>query len=337
MTVRTTIGHDRRVDQFEPAIRQSESQTLASVFLVHALRHRLCGPGGLEALEYGFLRAFGISGFERALVAFVELTQALASGSRRPFKLNPVSEKTFTNDEATIARSLDCLHRGDSARAALMVEWMINRRCQGQVLNALTTVVSLLRDHMWTPSASESAPGSNGVGARRDRDVAIAGTDRLSTLGLHELLDFERVIVISARLWVDEYKAREQAGRKGPFARINQYLTANGLPGAAHSLNGILYNISVAASRPVAILCPNCEGVSKDELLLLSAVSCHQRQQIDVSQLMLSAFLPPSAATLTLGAIGGLAHLLTEQGQALPARAFQPANDGREQAHLYLH
>ncbi len=337
MTVRTTVTQNLSGERFASPIGQVDRQSQAGVFLVHALRHQLCGPGGLDALEYGFLRAFGISGFERGLVAFLELMQALASESRRPLSLNTASKKSLTNDEKTIARCVDCLHRGDVARAAMLVEWLIAPGAQGQVINALTVFASLLREHMWAPSNLELEPAANEHEESVQQTAQIAGKDELSSIGLHELLDSERVIVIAARLWVDEYKVRGQAGRKGPFARINDYLAARSLPGAAHSLNGILYNISVAASRPVAILCPNCDGVSKDELLLLAAISCHQHQQVDVSQMMLSAFLSPSAATLTLGAVGGLANMLIERNQPLPARLFHPANDGQTQDHLCLH
>ncbi|MEO1249593.1 MAG: hypothetical protein AAFW76_07105 [Pseudomonadota bacterium] len=271
------------------------------------------------------------------MVAFVDLTQALASNCRRPLKLNTVSKKSLTNDEATIVCCLECLHRGDKPRTRMMVEWLVIPQAQGQVINALASFASLAREHMWAPAAPDHAPASNDHEADTDRDPAIAGRDQLSSLALSDLLDFERLIVTSARLWVDEFKARGQAGRKGPFARINEFLDANGLPGSAHSLNGILYNISVAASRPVAILCPNCEGVSKDELLLLSAISCHQQQQVDIAQMMLSAFLPPAAATLTLGAVGGLAHMLMEGDRALPVRVFHAAESGREPATLYVH
>jgi len=152
-----------------------------------------------------------------------------------------------------------------------------------------------------------------------------------------DLTDVERTIVLAARLWVQEHKMKGKQGRKGSSARVAEYLKANGLEGASHSLTGILYNISVAARRPVFILCPTSDGLSNDEMTLLTAISCYQLEKVEAAQSMLAKYMSPAAAGLTLGPIGGLADFLLRQTIELPCRWPNPANDGGGRAWMRLH
>lgn len=296
--------------------RSVASLTLAEQIVVWGLRRYQAARAGLEPLAPMFQRIFGPQDTPRALESFSHLIDRL---NRRP-RGNAAGfmDQHLSAIEAMLLELMTGLQRADRGRARIVAVLMAGNEGADDLIAVAGGFAALLEDA--------------GFGLREDRPAAAA-TGRLSISGssgpapepqrapaavmTEDLAAGEMLLLQAIRLWVGCVKMRLCG-----FERIEQHFQAHAIADAAPSLHAILHHTAVAAERPVDVRCPPCRLLSPDEALMLHAVACGQRARTAEAYDALSAWLPPTAARLTLDAVAGISRALRRAEIELPLRRW---------------
>jgi hypothetical protein len=304
-----------------PPSRAVADLVLAEQIVVWALRRYRAGAAGLEPLAGTFRRVFGLDGVERALAAFGQFIAALERHSRQreapPADDGDPAEYRLrlSATEACVLRLLAAAQGDDPLTASAVATWLVRPAGQGRLLDgAIAFAASLARAGQSLP-LDPVAPGlgaaESGTAGRRLLPAAAARRD---------LGEAERLVLTGLRLWVGRVRRGECGG-----GDLYRHLAGHGAAAATPGLHGLLYNLSVAAARPIDIRCPACPGLSPDEARLLRALAAAQSGGAGALQEILQDLLAPAAARLTAAPVRGAALALAEAGVDLPPRAWDLA------------
>ncbi|MEM7252599.1 MAG: hypothetical protein AAF493_14380, partial [Pseudomonadota bacterium] len=103
------------------------------------------------------------------------------------------------------------------------------------------------------------------------------------------------------RKWVQALQAD-----RAPDAAVHPLFTTHGVGEAARSLDTLMRNIALTATRDVDVRCPQCKSVSPDEDRILSAVGALESVGPSRSVELLMDMVPAAAARLSLPALSEL-------------------------------
>lgn len=133
----------------------------------------------------------------------------------------------------------------------------------------------------------------------------------------------ECVLLIAMRWWVAD---RRQGA--DPLPRLCQALATAGAHDAAFSVDRLMAIVAGSATRPVAVHCPRCPGLSDDERHLLHVASLVQAGKRDVAERALrTALLSAQGAEFALGPLEDVGTLFAE-ARLFFRRRRPPASGG---------
>jgi hypothetical protein len=281
---------------------------LPQQIMIWSLRRYATGNGRSEVLAPMFRRIFGLAGVEEALTAFAGLMMALEHRGRRPIRIEPMTARRLSADEACVLRLMAAQQRGDEDTAMAVAAWLVNAPAMDDLLRASRALAIALasREHLVQEPAA-AAPHARPSTDRQAPTEAVA-----------ELEPGEAVLLRGIRLWVDRFKKRECG-----LWELNRHFTAHGLGQATPSLHAILFNSSVATLRSLDVRCARCPSLSPDEARMLHAVASLQAEDAEAASATLSSWLPPAAVRMTIEAVRGLADSLTAEHVRLPLRRWR--------------
>jgi hypothetical protein len=281
--------------------------SLSQQIVTWSLRRYAAGDGRAEVLAPMFRRIFGLAGVEEALTAFACLMVELEHRGRRPLRIEPLTASRLSADEACVLRLMSAQQRADEDTALAVAAWLVGAPAIGGLLEASRRLATALaaRQHLMEDLAAEEPP---------QRRLSI----RQPTEAVAELEDGEVLLLRGIRLWVDRFKHRECG-----LWDLNRHFVAHGLGEATPSLHGLLFNSSVATTRPLDVRCARCPSLSPDEARMLHAVACLQAGDEAEAKTVLSSWLPPAAVRLTIESVRGLAGTLTAEHVRLPQRRWR--------------
>jgi hypothetical protein len=281
--------------------------SLSQQIVTWSLRRYAAGDGRAEVLAPMFRRIFGLTGVEEALTAFACLMVGLEHRGRHPIRIEPLTASRLSADEACVLRLMAAQQRGDDDTATAVAAWLVHAPAIDGLLEASQRLATALaaRQHLLEEMAAEGQPQAR-VPAQQPTE-AVA-----------ELEEGEALLLRGIRLWVDRFKRRECG-----LWDLNRHFVAHGLGEATPSLHGILFNSSVATTRPLDVRCARCPSLSPDEARLLHAVACLQAGDEPTAKTVLSSWLPPAAVRLTIESVRGLATTFTAEHVRLPQRRWR--------------
>jgi hypothetical protein len=280
--------------------------SLSQQIVTWSLRRYAAGDGRAEVLAPMFRRIFGLAGIEEALTAFACLMVGLEHRGRHPIRIEPLTASRLSADEACVLRLMAAQQRGDDDTATAVASWLVHAPAIEGLLEASQRLASALaaRQHLLEETAEDRPPAN----------VPLLQP----TKAVAELDEGEALLLRGIRLWVDRFKRRECG-----LWDLNRHFVAHGLGEATPSLHGILFNSSVATTRPLDVRCARCPSLSPDEARLLHAVACLQAGDEPTAQTVLANWLPPAAVRLTIEAVRGLAATFTAEHVRLPQRRWR--------------
>jgi hypothetical protein len=117
----------------------------------------------------------------------------------------------------------------------------------------------------------------------------------------------ERILLLGVRWWVADYRQSVD-----PLPRLCEAMRSAGPREAAFSVDRLMAVIARTALRPVAIHCPRCRHLSRDETSVLYAASLVQAGESRTAERALrTALLSAPGAEFALGPLEGLGELFT--------------------------
>lgn len=291
--------------------RSVASLTLAEQIVVWGLRRYQAARAGLEPLEPMFQRIFGPRGGDRALERFSHLIDRL---NRLPRNSDAsFLDQHLSTIETMLLELMAMLQRADPARARLIAVLLAGNDGADELMAAAGAFAAALdaagfgrAEDRPSPPAGDRSPAAS---VRAARAPAAVMTEDLAA--------GETVLLQAIRLWVGCVKLRLCG-----FERIERHFDEHAIPDAAPSLHAILHHTAVAAERPVDVRCPPCRLLSPDEALMIHAIACGQRARTAEACDALSAWLPPTAARLTLDAVAGISRAFRRAAIELPLRSW---------------
>jgi hypothetical protein len=294
------------------AMRSALDLTLAEQIVVWSLRRYKAADGRLEALAPTYRQVFGLAGVERALASFGGMIAAIEGHSRRRGAPAGLDRLHLSPTESCVLRLVTATQTGDDGTADAVAAWLVTHAGHAALVGSA--------QHF---SACLAVAGQQLASDDTARLFAVAARNR----GLNEpelpavtcagdLTPDETLLLQAIRIWVS--RARESRCG-GP--ELMEHLAAHGAANAGASLHAMLYNSSVAATRPIDVRCRRCPNLSPDEARLLHAVACGQRRSASAAEL-LAQWLPSAAVRLTIDAVIAAGRELGASGVALPRRAW---------------
>lgn len=131
----------------------------------------------------------------------------------------------------------------------------------------------------------------------------------------------ESVFLLALRWWVADLKQ----GRD-PLARLRQGMTLAGAPDAAYAVDQLMRVLARTARRPIAVGCPRCPGLSRDERRLLHAASLAQAgETARAADTLRAGMISPPGAGFAIGPLEGLVELFAGADLVFRRRAPPPA------------
>ena len=287
--------------------------TLAEQIVVWSLRRYKAGDGRLEALAATYRQVFGLAGVERALASFGRLISAIERHSRPRGAPAGLDRLHLSPTESCVLRLVMAAQIGDDGTADAVAAWLVTRAGHAALVESARDFSACL------VVAGQQLAGDDAAGlfAVRERTRGPGDPELPSVTRAADLTPDETLLLQAIRIWVSCAKENRCGGPE-----LMAHLAANGAANAGPSLHGILYNIAVAATRPIDVRCRRCPNLSPDEARLLHAVACGQRGLTARAAGLLAEWLPAAAVHLTIDAVIGAGRALCASGVALPRRAW---------------
>ena len=299
-------------DEFA-AMRSALDLTLAEQIVVWSLRRYKAGEARLETLAATYRQVFGLAEVERALASFGRLVAAIERHSRRRGAPVGLDRLHLSPTESCVLRLVTAVQTGDAATADAVAAWLVARPGHDDLIEAARDFAACLAA-VGQQLAGDSAASLCDVPAR------ASGLDEPglpSVTRTADLMPDETLLLQAIRIWVSAAKENRCGGPE-----LMEHLAAHGAANAGPSLHGILYNSSVAATRPIDVRCRRCPNLSPDEARLLHAVACGQHGVRTRAAELLADWLPTAAVRLTIDAVIAAGRELGASGVALPRRAW---------------
>ncbi|MFN4283323.1 MAG: hypothetical protein ACK4NA_11845 [Alphaproteobacteria bacterium] len=138
---------------------------------------------------------------------------------------------------------------------------------------------------------------------------------------LTDLRTAESLLVVALRLWT----ARRIEPNAGHADWRDGFLAAALCSVGVACFQSFISILEAAATRPIMMGRPRCDGLTEDEARLLCAIGCLQRERAHDAALLLADWLPPAAVRIATDYACGLATALAEARLTLPERSANPA------------
>ncbi len=309
-----------------PAPLQRKTRVVADLtfpefFVVWALRQRQRHGDARQRYVPEFLRAFGTARLLPALDAFDAVVALVGIGSDNTVLAGRYDDQClsiFEEDTLTVLAALQC---DDRRLAYRTVNWIADRDSREAFVRHAGRFATLMSDAGYkvpgqTGAVSAVPAGTSSPMQRR----TLSGTEEVS-----DLTRAETVVVGGFRAWVGAMQKS-----KAPLGALEIHFAKFGVREGAESLDCILYNLSVAATRQIDVRCGKCPSLSPDEARLLHGVAWLQQNRPEPGHDVLAGWLPPAAVRMTFPALRGLANGLSRAGLTLPVRSwrFPAGRDG---------
>ena len=325
-----------KLDEDFPGLRSALDISLPEQIVVWSLRRYRAGGGRLELLAAAYRKVFGLAEVEVALSAFGRLVAALEQHCRRRSPPARMDRLHLSPTEACVLRLIMAAQAGDETTADAVAAWLVTRDGRAALVAAATDFAACL-----------TQAGQQVLNRHADMALAAtgrplpAGEGRLPSVDRSEALTPDETLVLQGiRIWVACAKKNRCGGHD-----LLEHLSAHGAANAAPSLHGILYNSSVAATRPIDVRCRRCPNLSPDEARMIHAIACAQRNLRGRAFELLSGWLPVAAVRLTVDAVMCAGVELARTAVVLPWRAWDfaalersaPPPHDFERGNLVLH
>jgi hypothetical protein len=294
-------------------LRSALDISLPEQIVVWSLRRYRAGDGRLEPLAATYRKIFGLAEVEAALSAFGRLVAAIEQHARRRSPPARMDRLHLSPTESCVLRLITAAQAGDEATADAVAAWLVTRGGQTALAAAATDFAACLTQ------AGQPVPNRDGaaIPAAIGRPLP-AGEGTLPSVDRSDALTPDEALVLHGiRIWVACAKENRCGGHD-----LLEHLSAHGAANAAPSLHGILYNSSIAATRPIDVRCRRCPNLSPDEARMIHAVACAQRNLRGGAFELLSGWLPVAAVRLTIDAVMGAGVELGKAAVVLPWRAW---------------
>jgi hypothetical protein len=303
----------RELDQEFSGLRSALDISLPEQVVVWSLRRYRAGDGRLELLAATYRKVFGLADVETALSAFGRLVAAIEQHCRRRSPPARMDRLHLSPTESCVLRLIAAAQVGDEATMDAVAAWLVAREGQAPLVAAAADFAGCLAQAGQQVLSRDAVAMLGAIGRRPHREEGtLPSVDRSTALTPDETLLLQGI-----RIWVSCAKENRCGGRD-----LSQHLSANGAANAAPSLHGILYNSSVAATRPIDVRCCRCPNLSPDEARMIHAVACAQRNLKTSVFELLSGWLPVAAVRLTIDAVMCAGAELGKAAVVLPWRAW---------------
>ena len=299
------------------AVPSLQRLTLAERVFVSALRiswnDARNGGEERERLADLFATVVAPGQLGQTLQAYRKLADGLRQGSRWPLRINPLSERQVSADEATLLRIVSAWQQGKAEWdwAATMTDRLIAKAAQPAFIQGAAELARIFcaAAHYFFGIAMQR---HDAAGATAKYNVTAP-----SMTDFRGLTPSERVVVTGMREWVGCY----QKGQDGLAVMVDHFADW-GVPNAGYSLDAVLNVTVIATIRRVDVRCVKCPGLSPDEARLLDAVAALQHGVADGSQIAVAGWLPQAALRIALESLRGLAFYLLQAQLLLPPRVW---------------
>lgn len=299
------------LDQDFAGLRSALDITLPEQIVVWSLRRYRAGDGRLELLAATYRKVFGLAEVEAALSAFGRLVSAIEQHCRRRSPPARMDRLHLSPTESCVLRLITAAQVGDEATTDAVAAWLVTRDGRADLVAAATDFAECLAQAGQQVLNRDAVAMLAAIGPQRDEGT-LPSVERSTALTPDETLVLQGI-----RIWVSCAKENRCGGHD-----LLEHLSANGAANAAPSLHGILYNSSVAATRPIDVRCRRCPNLSPDEARMIHAVACAQRNLRARAFELLSGWLPVAAVRLTIDAVMCAGVELANAAVVLPWRAW---------------
>ncbi|WP_282605320.1 hypothetical protein [Pelagibius sp. Alg239-R121] len=264
--------------------------------------------GSRGSLFATFTKVFGHAQVSEAIETFQQLIESLERGARCPLRINAYADEQLSIHEEHFLSVLAAFQQTETERAAMLIQWLINRDHDAAFTRQAHSFANLLRKsgHSLSGRILRSAAKET----RISTGAGLAAVERTEDLTLGEA-----IILQGTRRWVVCLHQEKE-----PFPVLQAHFAHYGVRDCSESLNAVLRNIAFAADRTVDVRGPACPNLSPDEADLLHAVAGFQRNDSTPAYDALANWLPPAAIRLSAGALSNLADSLLVAGLILPIR-----------------
>lgn len=301
------------LDQDFSALRSALDISLPEQVVVWSLRRYRAGDGRLELLAATYRKVFGLADVEAALSAFGRLVSAIEQHCRRRSPPARMDRLHLSPTESCVLRLIMAAQIGDEATTDAVAAWLVTREGRASLVAAASDFAGCLAQAGQQVLSRDAVAMLAAIGRGSQRDEGSLPSVESSTA----LTPDETLVLQGIRIWVSCAKENRCGGHD-----LLQHLSANGAANAAPSLHGILYNSSVAATRPIDVRCRRCPNLSPDEARMIHAVACAQRNLKTRAFELLSGWLPVAAVRLTIDAVMCAGAELANAAVVLPWRAW---------------
>lgn len=293
-------------------MRSALDLSLPEQIVVWSLRRYRAGEGRMELLAATYRKVFGLAEVEAALSAFGRLVGALERHGRpRPTPAR-MDRLHLSPSEGCVLRMVAAAQAGDMVTAEAVATWLVTKEGREMLVAAAADFAGCLVGAGQRLSSAD-VPMAALLGRDPSREEGVLP----SVTRTAELTPDETLLLQGIRAWVSCAKENRCGGHD-----LVQHLAAHGAANAAPSLHGILYNTSVAATRPIDVRCRRCPNLSPDEARMIHAVACGQRDLGAAAVDILSDWMPPAAVRLTIDAVICAGAELAKAAVVLPWRAW---------------
>jgi hypothetical protein len=300
------------LDQDFSGLRSALDITLPEQIVVWSLRRYRAGDGRLELLAATYRKVFGLAEVEAALSAVGRLVSTIERYCRRRPVPPRMDRLHLSPTESCVLRLIMAAQIGDEATMEAVAAWLVAGEGQAPLIAAATDFAGCLAQAGQQVLSRDAVAMLAAIGRRPREEGALPSVESSTALTPDEMLLLQGI-----RIWVSCAKENRCGGHD-----LLQHLSANGAANAAPSLHGILYNSSVAATRPIDVRCRRCPNLSPDEARMLHAVACAQRNLKTSAFELLSGWLPVAAVRLTIDAVMCAGAELGKAAVVLPWRAW---------------
>ena len=302
-----------------PAPLPPKAQTVAELtfpefFIVWALRQRQRHGDARDRYVPEFQRAFGETHLSPALDAFDAIVAITRVGpGNKPLTAQFDNERLSTFEQDMLA-VLAALQKSDRSSAVVMADWMVARDASEAFVRHSERLAALMAAANYPlPVRGMTLAASPAEPPAAEPALRLRGTQEMA-----DLIPAEMVLVAGFRTWVATLNKGE-----APLAELEACFAKCGLDDGAGSLDCILYNLSVAATRKIDVRCRKCPTISPDEARLLHGVGWLQHGRSAPGLGILASWLPPAAVRMSFPALRGLANGFSRAGLRLPVRNWR--------------
>lgn len=301
------------LDEDFSGLRSALDISLPEQIVVWSLRRYRAGDGRLELLAATYRKVFGLAEVEAALSAFGRLVSAIEQHCRRRSAPARMDRLHLSAMESCVLRLIMAAQVGDEATTDAVAAWLVAKDGRAALVGAATDFAACLTQAGQQVLNRDAAAMLAAMGrAPQPEEGTLPSVERSGALTPDETLVLQGI-----RIWVSCAKENRCGGHD-----LLEHLSANGAANAAPSLHGILYNSSVAATRPIDVRCRRCPNLSPDEARMIHAVACAQRNLRTRAFDLLSGWLPTAAVRLTIDAVMCAGVELANAAVVLPWRAW---------------